>query len=73
MQRVAHLPRVRRADLGSHEYLGAIQAAVRKGLADLGFVVVHRRGIDMAVADLEGGDHGGAGLAVAQLPRAEAD
>src|SRR5215469_17628752 len=73
MQEGLHPPGVRWADLRGHEHLGAVQAAISQRLSDLSLVGIHRRSVDVPVADFKSREHRRAGLTVAQLPGAKPD
>src|SRR5690606_32127467 len=59
--------------LRGHEDLAARDARVRDGRADAGLVAVDRRGVDVAVAELERRAHGRELVPVAALEDAEAE
>ena len=69
--RHALVPRV--VELGGDPDLGARDARVADGGADLGLVAVGEGGVDVAVAGLEGGEDGVVDLVGGGLPGAEAD
>ena len=62
---------IARRQLGRDEDLVARQAAVAQGAADRRLVAVHRRGVDVAIADLERPPDGVVGLraSACQVPR----
>ena len=59
--------------LGRDEDVLPVQAGLGDRLADRALVAVRRRGVDMAVADLERGRDGGPGLVLGHQEDAEAD
>ena len=59
--------------LGGEEHRVAVHAAVRQRVAHLGLVAVHRGGVNVPVAGLEGGEHRLASCPAAKLPRAKPD
>ncbi len=62
-------PALPERQLGRHEDLVARQAALAQRAADAGLVAVHRRRVDVAVADLERAQRRGLGPVASQVPK----
>src|SRR6185503_9703601 len=66
-------PQIARPDLGRDEHLAARHAGGPQAIANVALVAIHRSGVDVAIAKLEGLlDHSRAGFP-AQVPGAEPD